>query len=143
MEFALRRVDHRVAIPFWDSTMDDLLPDAKDSIIWTNDFMGDITDEVEFGPFAGWTTIDNKPLRRNVGAHGETMNSTVRDEYLLSNDIDRVFGLTAAHNVSCDLSLNNTDFKNASCTSYRVNAREMEFLHGRLKMFKNYLQQVF
>ncbi|KAI6169983.1 CBN-TYR-3 protein [Aphelenchoides bicaudatus] len=122
VEFALRRADYRVSLPFWDSTMDNLLPDPRDSIIWTNDFMGNLSDEVKFGSFAGWTTIENKTLTRSVGKHGETMSSADRDEFLASNDIDRVFGLTAAH-------------MNKSCTSYRVSTKEMEYLSGYVRHF--------
>ncbi|KAI6170449.1 putative tyrosinase-like protein tyr-3 [Aphelenchoides bicaudatus] len=121
VEFALRRVDHKVAIPFWDSTMDSLLPNPRDSIIWTNEFMGSANGEVKSGPFAGWTTTEGGKLKRKVGAHGKAISSTDREKYLSNNDIDRAFGLISAH-------------ENESC-SYRVNGLEMEYLVGYVHQF--------
>uniref|UniRef100_A0A914D835 Tyrosinase copper-binding domain-containing protein n=1 Tax=Acrobeloides nanus TaxID=290746 RepID=A0A914D835_9BILA len=54
-ENALRYVDPEVALPYWDSVLDDSLPDSQDSILWTGDFLG-TTDEygnITTGPFAG------------------------------------------------------------------------------------------
>lgn len=58
-EIELRRLDPDLAIPYWDSTMDQNLPASRDSIMWDDDFMGR-TDEngtVITGPGAHWITL--------------------------------------------------------------------------------------
>lgn len=41
LEVALRAYDPSVSVPYWDSTLDESLPVPKDSVLWTEDFMGD------------------------------------------------------------------------------------------------------
>ncbi len=48
IEFALRQVDPSVAIPYWDSSLDENLPNARDSIMWSSDFMGEEDDVSAF-----------------------------------------------------------------------------------------------
>ena len=56
-EQALRQVDPTVTIPYWDSTMDAILGDnAGDTMMWTEDFLGNKDGDVVTGPFAHWVT---------------------------------------------------------------------------------------
>uniref|UniRef100_A0A914CPE1 Tyrosinase copper-binding domain-containing protein n=1 Tax=Acrobeloides nanus TaxID=290746 RepID=A0A914CPE1_9BILA len=59
-EFALRLIDPTIAIPYWDMTIDQILPDPKDSIMWTADFMGSVDSNgyLNSGPFASWVTLE-------------------------------------------------------------------------------------
>lgn len=54
LEVALRQVDSSVALPYWDSTLDQGLPEPKDSVIWSADFFGNGDGEVTIGPYANW-----------------------------------------------------------------------------------------
>ncbi|KIH68244.1 hypothetical protein ANCDUO_01423 [Ancylostoma duodenale] len=59
-EIALRTVDHKVALPYWDNTLEERLHHKKDSILWSERMMG-VADEdgyVRKSPFGRWQTTD-------------------------------------------------------------------------------------
>lgn len=58
-EIALRQIDPSVAIPYWDSTLDNGLPDARDSVMWTKELMGttDASGALTGGDFANFKTF--------------------------------------------------------------------------------------
>lgn len=78
LEMALRVVEPDVALPYWDTTLDEGLPNARDSVLWSDDFFGNGNGEVISGPFANWTTIPDARFKtplsnrlkivRNLGA---------------------------------------------------------------------------
>lgn len=57
LEIAIRMEDSDVALPFWDSTLDSLLPVPKDSILWTENFLGNSDGLVNTGPFSSWKAL--------------------------------------------------------------------------------------
>ena len=59
-----------VTVPYWDSTLDEALPDPTQSVLFTETFLGDGFGIVETGPFAHWNTLAG-PLTRNIGQSGE------------------------------------------------------------------------
>ena len=77
MEEALREKVPTVTIPFWDPTLDSSLENTRDSIIWSENFLGTSNGVVRSGPFAKWNTpagplirnvafIDNLPTKENI-----------------------------------------------------------------------------
>ncbi|XP_045192876.2 tyrosinase-like protein 2 [Mercenaria mercenaria] len=65
-EEALRRIDPKVALPFWDSTMDNDMDNPVNSGLWTPEYFGNGIGDVTSGPAAGWVT-DRGNLERNYG----------------------------------------------------------------------------
>ena len=67
MEEALRTKNRRVTLPYWDSTLDFRMKDPKESIMWTEMFLGNGIGVVTSGPFALWRTPSNNTyLRRQL-----------------------------------------------------------------------------
>ncbi|XP_023931892.1 putative tyrosinase-like protein tyr-3 [Lingula anatina] len=54
-ENALKEIDCFVTLPYWDSTLDYALPDGRDSILWTDKYMGNGDGPVDSGPFSNWS----------------------------------------------------------------------------------------
>ncbi|XP_052064333.1 uncharacterized protein LOC127704351 [Mytilus californianus] len=75
-ENALREKNSRVTLPYWDSTADYLMDNQKDSILFTEIFLGNPKGVVYSGPFAFWETptIPSTLLRRDVGRFGSPID---------------------------------------------------------------------
>ncbi|KAL6725894.1 hypothetical protein Aduo_007916 [Ancylostoma duodenale] len=60
LEIALRMVDHEVALPYWDPTLDYELSDPRYSVLWSEELMGerDYDEFVRRSPLKSWTTHD-------------------------------------------------------------------------------------
>ncbi|VDO69892.1 unnamed protein product [Heligmosomoides polygyrus] len=97
VEIALRQVDPELALPYWDSTLDENMPDSKDSIMWTNEFMGEtVGGSVAGGPFREWRTLEGLPrIRRAVGAKGKLFSEDEIRFMLNQRDISQVLAFTA------------------------------------------------
>uniref|UniRef100_A0A914HJ01 Tyrosinase copper-binding domain-containing protein n=1 Tax=Globodera rostochiensis TaxID=31243 RepID=A0A914HJ01_GLORO len=70
MEFALRAIDPSVCLPYWDSTMDERLPNPTDSIMWSNLFMGTSDNDdgqIANGFLANWITASGHKIQRYLG----------------------------------------------------------------------------
>uniref|UniRef100_A0A914CIK4 Tyrosinase copper-binding domain-containing protein n=1 Tax=Acrobeloides nanus TaxID=290746 RepID=A0A914CIK4_9BILA len=92
-EIELRKLDPDLAIPYWDSTLDENLPNSRDSIMWTDDFIGRIDENgtVISGPGAHWITLSGKPLHRRAKFGGGLIHE---------NDLKFVLGETQVNVVN-------------------------------------------
>ncbi|VBB27738.1 unnamed protein product [Acanthocheilonema viteae] len=100
-EIALRLIDPQVSLPYWDSVMDQYLPDPRDSIFFSPYFMGE-TDQfgnVVTGPFAYWSTIDGRTaILRALGEKGKLFTEYDIIEILSQVSIEQIMAYTAPLN---------------------------------------------
>lgn len=78
-ERALQQVNAFVSLPYWDTTIDEGLPDPSSSILWTDMFFGNGQGLVRSGPFADWffeggVNQTALPLSRNINQSGKLMS---------------------------------------------------------------------
>ncbi|VDL83027.1 unnamed protein product [Nippostrongylus brasiliensis] len=97
VEIALRQIDPEVSLPYWDSTLDQNMPDSRDSILWTNEFFGESTGGVVVGgPFREFRTLEGLPrIRRDIGAKGKLFSEDEIDFFLSQRDINQVLAFSA------------------------------------------------
>ncbi|CAB3407380.1 unnamed protein product [Caenorhabditis bovis] len=121
MEFMLRQVDPTIHLPYWDSTLDENLPDSKDSLMWTNEFMGEIqAGNLNSGPFRSWKTIENRAaIRRAVGAEAKLYTEDELNFTLNTDDIAQVLAFTAPQR---------------GCP-FRPNFNVAEYTHGNVHLY--------
>uniref|UniRef100_A0A914CJV7 Tyrosinase copper-binding domain-containing protein n=1 Tax=Acrobeloides nanus TaxID=290746 RepID=A0A914CJV7_9BILA len=109
-EIALREVDPEVSLPYWDSTMDSILPEPKDSILWTADFLGSVNagGNLTSGPFKDWITLEgNKNINRVLGMVGNSLIQEINVTTIINNrDMNYVFGDEFTPNSTCSIRWN-------------------------------------
>ncbi|CAJ0941064.1 unnamed protein product, partial [Mesorhabditis belari] len=97
-EIALRLVDPAVAVPYWDSVMDWYLPDARDSILFSNMFAGesDYWGNVIQGPFAYWRTLEGRStINRQLARKGRLFDEQQINNIVAQNAIEFTLAFTA------------------------------------------------
>lgn len=93
IEIALRLIDPGLFVPYFDSVMDWYLEDARDSILFSNDFIGetDFNGFVISGPFAYWRTLEGRPyIMRNLGQEGQLFTEQQVNQVLQQTNIEYV-----------------------------------------------------
>ncbi len=63
-----------LAIPYWDSVMDNYLPDPRDSVVFLPEFLGEVDPNgfLVNGPYAFWRTIEGRnTIMRILGTEGQ------------------------------------------------------------------------
>ncbi|CAI4224858.1 unnamed protein product [Auanema sp. JU1783] len=98
VEISLRMVDPGVAIPYWDSVMDNYLPDPRDSIMFSNMFAGetDFYGNVIQGPFAYWRTLEGRAtILRQLGREGSLFSENQVNTIIAQDRIENTMAYTA------------------------------------------------
>uniref|UniRef100_A0A915DFA9 Tyrosinase copper-binding domain-containing protein n=1 Tax=Ditylenchus dipsaci TaxID=166011 RepID=A0A915DFA9_9BILA len=122
IEIAIRQIDPTLALPYWDSVLDNNLPSSRDSILWTDDFMGgsDAGGNVNSGPFTNWRTISGRGnILRRVGAQGTLFTETELGYVLRQTQVENVLAFTAPRQ---------------GCT-IQTNWNVLEYTHGNVHIY--------
>ncbi|CAJ0573228.1 unnamed protein product, partial [Mesorhabditis spiculigera] len=80
---------HYLGIPYWDSSMDSLIPDQRHTAMFTVELLGEIDDQnlVRTGPYANWTTMEGREAIERTISHdneGEFL-SRARVDWIIDN----------------------------------------------------------
>uniref|UniRef100_A0AC35FYI9 ShKT domain-containing protein n=1 Tax=Panagrolaimus sp. PS1159 TaxID=55785 RepID=A0AC35FYI9_9BILA len=121
-EIALRLVDPLVALPYWDSTLDSVLPNSKDSILWSDELMGrsDAQGQVATGFLVNWRTLAGRPnIRRAIGAQGSLFTEAEIAFVMRQTSIENVLAYTAPQQ-GCNMK-----------TEWNV----LEYTHGNIHIY--------
>ncbi|XP_061171252.1 tyrosinase-like protein 2 [Saccostrea echinata] len=89
-ESALRQKNKKVALPYWDSLLDNYMdnnPTPSESIIFTNEFLGNGKGIVRTGPFKFWKDVNNCTLRRNLNFNNSGTLMTHSTIDMIMNDL--------------------------------------------------------
>uniref|UniRef100_A0A2C9KDQ8 Tyrosinase copper-binding domain-containing protein n=1 Tax=Biomphalaria glabrata TaxID=6526 RepID=A0A2C9KDQ8_BIOGL len=76
-ENALRQVDPRICLPYWDSTLESELNNPLESSLWSAEYFGTARGPVRKGPFANWRLPVGTELIRNVGVDGDLLSNQI------------------------------------------------------------------
>lgn len=69
--FRLEHACRGVPVPYWDSTVDHVMPDPTRSILWSEQFFGNGDGQVLTGPFRNFqTTVPGDSITREIGTSG-------------------------------------------------------------------------
>uniref|UniRef100_A0A914E597 Tyrosinase copper-binding domain-containing protein n=1 Tax=Acrobeloides nanus TaxID=290746 RepID=A0A914E597_9BILA len=135
LEYELRKIDSDLFVPYWDTTLDQFLPNPADSIMWTDDFMGrsDENGTVISGPAAHWTTLNSNQLirRKNwLGYHGFLFHEGDLKALLKTTQINakNKMDMKLKHKFSCSQQLNLLELLHASAHDFV--GGDMQDLHS-------------
>nr|KAI8748318.1 TYRosinase family member (tyr-3) [Biomphalaria glabrata] len=102
-ETALRQVDPRICLPYWDSSLEGQLARPLESSLWTPDFFGTPRGPVVDGPFAGWRLPTGVQLIRNAGVDGDLLTPQIISNILTRRRYEEVVQTSASPQYDIEL----------------------------------------
>ncbi|KAK0397951.1 hypothetical protein QR680_002354 [Steinernema hermaphroditum] len=127
LEMAFRKFYPDLGLPYWDSTLDNNLPEPKDSVWFSDYLMGDTDDDgyVVTGKYAYWKTLENKDAILRILAEepdGEFFNDARVDWVVDQTEIDRVMAYSSPL---------------VECENYTLDDRFLEYSHDYVHYYIN------
>ncbi|XP_061190605.1 tyrosinase-like protein 2, partial [Saccostrea echinata] len=89
-ESALRQKNKKVALPYWDSLLDNYMdnnPTPSESVVFTEEFLGNGKGIVRTGPFKFWKDVNNCTLRRSLNFNNSGTLMTHNTIDMIKNDL--------------------------------------------------------
>ncbi|VDK68509.1 unnamed protein product [Litomosoides sigmodontis] len=110
LEIALRLVDPDVSLPYWDSTLENAIPESTDTILFSKDLMGenDKDGTIINGFISHWTTPEGRHIRRLPKKEGRPLNENDIQAVMQHSDVIGVLAYTAPQSVIFLISSNFT-----------------------------------
>ena len=99
-EQALKKYHSAITVPYWDSTLDQGLPDPNHSQIWTDSLFGSRDGIVTEGPYANWYIIEECHVMGEYLTRNLTIDLDMAQDFLLS---DEDIGYAMSHRDFADL----------------------------------------
>ncbi|CAI4223326.1 unnamed protein product [Auanema sp. JU1783] len=98
IEFALRTVDLDMFVPYWDSSLDSVLPNSRHSVMWGPELMGSVNsnNQLVSGAFANWRILDNSRIVTRSTGQGSLFTEAEINNLMGTSDINQVLAATAA-----------------------------------------------
>ncbi|CAD6190840.1 unnamed protein product [Caenorhabditis auriculariae] len=128
LELVLRTLlpDPDFGIPYWDSTLDAMLPSPKDSIIFSELFLGEVDEEglVKNGPYHNWETMEGRAqIKRKFDddVSGEMLNNARVDWLVNNHDYNMILGASMPLS-TCPM-------------NHTLDARMLEYSHDYVHFF--------
>lgn len=100
MELALRFEDPNAFLPYWDSTLDEGLPNPCDSVLWSLHLIGNADGFVTSGPFSNWTATNQSGDNFGEGIY-RSCGSNKRGRLINPADIYNIMNLKSYQEMLC------------------------------------------
>ena len=84
-EQALKKYHAAITVPYWDSTLDQGLPDPNHSQVWTESLFGSRDGQVVEGPYANWYIMDECHLMGEYLTRNLTIDLDMAQDFLFSD----------------------------------------------------------
>ncbi|VDM08296.1 unnamed protein product [Wuchereria bancrofti] len=97
LEIALRLIDPDVSLPYWDSTLENGIPESADTILFSKELMGenDKYGNIINGFISHWTTPEGKHIIRRPGQEGRPLNEDDIQAVMRHSNVIDVLAYTA------------------------------------------------
>lgn len=75
LESVLKHYDKDITMPYWDSTKEANMENPANSVLWTDDYLGEMNGVVNSGMCGGFRDLRGNPIMRNGGNAGSLFTS--------------------------------------------------------------------
>uniref|UniRef100_A0A0R3RX42 Tyrosinase_Cu-bd domain-containing protein n=1 Tax=Elaeophora elaphi TaxID=1147741 RepID=A0A0R3RX42_9BILA len=97
LEIALRLIDPAVSLPYWDSTLENSIPESTDTILFSKELMGenDKNGNIINGFISHWKSSQGQPITRRPKQEGRPLNENDIQAVIRHSNVIDVLAYTA------------------------------------------------